>query len=85
MVTEQTWRVDVDRRACIGSGICVASAPGHFQLEEGRAVPSLGTAVEPDEVVLDAAESCPAEAIMVRDAASGMVLAPADEPEGAFR
>lgn len=69
------WSVEVDRRACIGSGMCVATAPERFRLDGGRAQPLGDGALEPGEDLLDAAQACPAEAILVRDAAGG-VLAP---------
>ncbi|PTA48267.1 ferredoxin [Micromonospora sp. RP3T] len=69
------WRIAVDARRCIGSGGCVGMAPAHFRLEAGSATP-VATTVEPDETVIDAAESCPVEAITVRDD-DGELIAPA--------
>ncbi|WP_204038165.1 ferredoxin [Micromonospora qiuiae] len=60
------WRIEVDAERCIGSGSCVGMAPAHFRMESGLATP-ITTAVEPTETVIDAAESCPVEAIAVRD------------------
>ncbi|MEQ4300155.1 ferredoxin [Plantactinospora sp. B6F1] len=69
------WRVSVDPQRCIGSGICAGMAPGHFRLVGGLSTPLAGT-VEPDDRVVDAAESCPVEAILVRDAADQRLIAP---------
>jgi len=71
------WRLEVDASRCIGSGGCVAVAPGRFALTDGVAVPSAGP-VPPDDALIDAAESCPVEAITVRDLADGRTLAPSD-------
>ncbi|GGM53298.1 hypothetical protein GCM10011608_42730 [Micromonospora sonchi] len=68
------WRIEVDARRCIGSGSCVGMAPTHFRMESGRATPT-AAAVEPTETVIDAAESCPVEAIAVRDD-DGILIAP---------
>ena len=68
------WRVAVDRDRCIGSGMCVGTAPSLFRLAGDRSRP-VNERVEPDEAVLDAAETCPMEAITVRDG-SGQLLAP---------
>ncbi|MFD7653222.1 ferredoxin [Actinosynnema sp. NPDC059797] len=68
------WTVEVDRGACLGTGMCTSLAPEHFRLEGGTSVP-VSSSVEPDDAVTDAAESCPMEAILVRDA-DGTVLAP---------
>lgn len=67
------WTLEVDRNACLGTGMCTSIAPDHFRLD-GTASP-VEPSVEPDDAVLDAAESCPMEAILVRDA-DGAVLAP---------
>jgi ferredoxin len=64
------WRVTVTAD-CIASGVCLALAPDRFALgDDGRAHPHGGTG-EPDEAVLDAAASCPMEAIVIRDAGTG--------------
>ncbi|GIJ79037.1 ferredoxin [Micromonospora phaseoli] len=69
------WRIEVDARRCIGSGSCVGMAQAHFRMESGLATP-IAAAVEPTETVIDAAESCPVEAIAVRDD-DGVLIAPA--------
>jgi ferredoxin len=74
---DQCWTLTVDRGACLASGICAATAPKHFRLENGRSRP-IDEVISPDDIVLDAAETCPAEAIAVYDAA-GRQLAP-DNP-----
>jgi ferredoxin len=81
-VTEVTavptrWRIEVDRDSCIGSGMCTGSAPAYFRLVDGKSVP-VRDEVDADETVVDAAESCPMEAILVRDATTGDTVAPAD-------
>lgn len=70
-----SYLIDVDGDTCIGSGICVGTAPEHFELRNGVSC-ALRTEVQQAEEVLDAAESCPVEAITVRDAGTGRVLAP---------
>lgn len=73
MVTD-SWRVSVDPGRCIGSGVCAGTAPRHFVLVDGLSTPVAGT-VEPDDAVAAAADSCPVEAIAVRDA-DGTLIAP---------
>jgi ferredoxin len=73
------WRLAVDPDACVGSGACAATAPGYFRLEwiDGRdQARPVGELVEPDEDALDAALSCPTEAISVTEQPGGAVLAP---------
>ncbi|MFB9237698.1 ferredoxin [Plantactinospora siamensis] len=69
------WRVSVDPHRCIGSGICAGTAPEHFRLVDGLSTP-LAEVVDPTEPVIDAAESCPVEAITVRDSADDRLIAP---------
>jgi ferredoxin len=72
---EARWRLQVDPDTCIGSGICAGIAPLHFTLVGGFAVASPGP-VPPDDAAVDAAESCPVEAITVRDADDDRLIAP---------
>ena len=69
------WRIELDRRDCISSGVCVGIAPRHFEVDEDGTRP-VATRVVPDNAVVDAAESCPAEAITVVDEADGTLVAP---------
>ncbi|WP_211260597.1 ferredoxin [Amycolatopsis jejuensis] len=63
-----TWQVEVDRDTCIGSGMCAALMPEEFSLD-GPVARAIAGSVEPGETVLDAADSCPAMAITVRNGA----------------
>jgi ferredoxin len=61
------YRIVVDRRKCQGIGACVGSAPEVFEIDdEGKAV-----VVNPEgadnDIILEAAEACPLEAITVYD------------------
>lgn len=62
------WRVEVDATTCLGSGMCAALAPEFFVLGDTVATP-VRAEVEPSDVLLDAADSCPAQAIRVLDPA----------------
>ncbi|MFK3984682.1 ferredoxin [Micromonospora sp. NPDC050397] len=70
-----TWRVRVDPRRCIGSGVCAGAAPKHFVLVDGLSTP-VAELITPSEPVTDAADSCPVEAITVRDTADDRLIAP---------
>jgi len=60
-------KVRVDRDLCIGVGNCVAYAPTVFKLyDENKAVVLDPSSVD-DETLLEAAESCPENAIIVED------------------
>jgi ferredoxin len=74
-VTGDRWRVTVEAGRCIGSGICAGSAPGYFVLVDDVSRP-VGEVVDPADAVTDAADSCPVEAIEVRDLADNTLIAP---------
>ena len=68
------WKITVNRDACLGSGVCAATAPRYFRLDDGRSRP-VEEDIEPDDIVLDVADTCPAEAITVYNA-TGHRIAP---------
>jgi ferredoxin len=65
------WMVAVDKGTCIGSAVCVGTAPDRFALDERQRSSPLATDIAPDEAVRDAAASCPVEAISLVDAGTG--------------
>ncbi|MBT2901850.1 ferredoxin [Streptomyces sp. McG3] len=62
-VPEAASRVFVDPARCIGSGICLATAPGYFEPAENHRSRARPGAPVPDESAADAAALCPVEAI----------------------
>ena len=60
-------KVRVDRDLCIGVGNCVAFAPTAFALDEEKKAVVLDPASVDDDTLLEAAESCPENAIIVED------------------
>jgi ferredoxin len=61
-----TWHLEVDADVCIASGMCAGLAPDLFTLGEEHSSP-VEPNVEPNELALDAADSCPTLAIRVTD------------------
>ena len=68
------WRISVDKDLCIGSAMCVAIAPGRFALDQRQRSGPVEAEIEPDELVRDAAASCPSEAIGLVDAGTGQAV-----------
>jgi ferredoxin len=62
----------IDRSACSAHGDCVDIAPEVFELDETAVVIADG----PDELILRAAEACPALAITVIDRETGETIYP---------
>jgi len=65
------WVVAVDKNTCIGSAVCVGTAPGRFELDDRQRSSPVMAEISPDEAVRDAAASCPVEAISLVDADTG--------------
>ncbi len=76
-MTAVTWQIEVDRRACMGAGLCNGTLPHRFRLVDGKAQP-VEVRIEPDEDVLDAADYCPYRAIHITDQATGEALVAVD-------
>lgn len=69
-------RVEVKRDICIGAATCVAIAPDVFELDdELKAFVKTGHTT-PDDVILEAARSCPTLAIYIYDDAGVQVFPP---------
>ncbi len=69
------WRVTVDQRLCVSSGLCAAMAGQWFEITT-QGTRTVQDELDPDNDVIDAAEGCPVSAITVVNAADGTVLAP---------
>jgi ferredoxin len=67
-----TYIPKVDPNECSAHGDCVDIAPQVFQLDDTATV--IGTA--PDDLILEAAEVCPAVAISVVDSETGETVFP---------
>ncbi|MEU1622701.1 ferredoxin [Streptomyces sp. NPDC005722] len=73
------WHIEVDRGVCIGSGMCVNSAPDGFTLDSARQSHAAAPDADAAEALLAAAEGCPVEAISITLAASGEAVFPPEE------
>ncbi|PIY95756.1 MAG: hypothetical protein COY66_05995 [Candidatus Kerfeldbacteria bacterium CG_4_10_14_0_8_um_filter_42_10] len=60
-------KIEVDRDACISVASCVDIAPEVFELDsEGKAVVK-NSQGNPDNTILEAAQSCPVNAVILYD------------------
>ena len=62
----------IDESACIAQGDCAELAPDVFEVDRFARVIAAGA----DEVMLEAAASCPTEAIVLRDSETGEQVYP---------
>ncbi|MFJ6566734.1 ferredoxin [Streptomyces sp. NPDC091292] len=73
------WDVEVDRGVCIGSGMCVSTAPAGFRLDPARQSHPLDPETDANENILAAAEGCPVEAITITLRETGEPVFPPDD------
>lgn len=60
-------RVRVNRNLCVGLGNCVALAPTVFEFDDENKAVVLDPDTVSDDALLEAAESCPYDAIIILD------------------
>ncbi|NUR02657.1 MAG: ferredoxin [Streptomyces sp.] len=73
------WHVEVDRSICIGSAQCVHRATGAFRLDSAMQSHPAEPETDADERILEAAENCPVEAIVITLWGSGEPVFPPEE------
>lgn len=73
------WHVEVDRSLCIGSAQCVNHAPRSFRLDPARQSRPVTPDMDAAELVLEAAETCPVEAITITLLGGGETVFPPEE------
>jgi ferredoxin len=59
------WQIEVHPSSCIGSGSCIVMARQQFSFDEQRHSRALHEVIDPDNAVLNAALSCPVDAIRI--------------------
>jgi ferredoxin len=67
-------RIVVDRDLCIGSGICIDTAPSVFELDDSATATVVNPEGESEQAVIDAAKGCPTCAIQLFDAAGAKLF-----------
>ncbi|MCX4401063.1 ferredoxin [Streptomyces sp. NPDC059837] len=73
------WGVEVDRSVCIGSAQCVHRAGDAFRLDTAMQSHPVEPETDANEKILEAAESCPVEAIMITLLGSGEPVFPPED------
>ncbi|MGI5454374.1 ferredoxin [Streptomyces sp. CA-249302] len=73
------WHVEVDRSVCIGSAQCTHRAEGAFRLDSAMQSHPTDPETAANERILDAAENCPVEAIVITLLGSGEPVFPPEE------
>lgn len=73
------YLIEIDRNKCISVGNCVAITPDIFDLDEEQIAimkdPNTPL-ISDDETILMSARSCPTQAIIIKDSATGQQIFP---------
>ncbi len=65
------YKVEVDRELCIGDGACVGEAPNTFEMDDDNIAIVKDENGHTDEEILQAAQVCPVDAIILTDTETG--------------
>jgi ferredoxin len=70
------YRIEIDRDECLGDGLCCDDAPCTFELDDD----SIAVVKDPEgdapDVILEAAQNCPVDAISLFEADGGTQVWP---------
>jgi len=69
-------KIVVDRSKCIAASNCVGMAPRVFALDGSKKAIVISATGADDATIIEAAESCPTEAIELFDEATGQQIFP---------
>ena len=76
VVSKSGIAILVDRELCYGFADCVDSAPGVFELDDEEKSVVVDPNAQPRDDIIQAAQDCPVDAIIITDASTGEQLYP---------
>ncbi len=71
-------KITIDRDECIGDSLCCNEAPETFEMDDEDKAVVLETSTDDRDTILEAARSCPVDAITIEDKSTGEKLCPED-------
>ena len=78
MADIEKLKISIDTEECIGDGACVDAAPETFALDDDAKAYILENSTDDRAKILEAAETCPVDVIIVEDKETGEKLYPED-------
>jgi len=61
------YKIGIDREACIGDNACCDVAPATFEMDDESIAIVTDAAGDEADIIMEAAQSCPTEAIILHD------------------
>lgn len=65
------FKIEIDRDLCIGDGACCGEAPNTFEMDADNIAIVKDTEGHTPEEILQASQTCPVDAIKLKDASTG--------------
>lgn len=65
------YKIEINRDLCIGDGACVGEAPNTFEMDADNIAIVKDAGGHTDEEILQAAQVCPVDAIILTDVQTG--------------
>jgi ferredoxin len=65
------YKIEIDRDLCIGDGACVGEAPNALEMDDENIAVVKDAGAHTDEEILQAAQVCPVDAIILTDTETG--------------
>jgi len=72
------YKIEIDREECIGDGLCVDEAENTFEMDDDDIAVVINPGGDDPATILEAATSCPTDAIILHDAETGAKVWPED-------
>jgi ferredoxin len=72
------YKVEINRDECTGCELCTSEAPDTFEMADDGLAKVTNPEGDTPETILSAAQSCPAEVIILHDADTGEKVWPED-------
>lgn len=65
------YKIEIDRELCIGDGACCGEAPNTFEMDDENIAVVTDSDGHTDEEIMQAAQVCPVDAIILTDKETG--------------
>ena len=72
------YKIEIDRDLCVGDGACCNEAPQTYEMDDENIAIVTNPEGNTPEEIMNGAQSCPVDAVILHDADTGEKLWPED-------